>query len=119
MTNYETVTVETDFLILGAGLVSAVLGSGVGWVVGSVSPEFIAYLVHPLPVADPQGLGTALGLVSGLLLGAATMAFSLLVEAFRLWVMHGRAPKEPIPTRTPQPPGSEIQVRRSSTSPSA
>jgi hypothetical protein len=107
------------FLILGAGLVSAALGCGFGWVVGSVSPEFIAYLVQPQPVADAPGLGTALGLVSGLLLGAATMAFSLLVEAFRLWVLHGRAPKEAIPTRTPQPAGPEIQVRRSSTTPSA
>src|SRR5262249_42705910 len=81
-------------LIVLAGLGSAALGSGFGWLVGSLSPEFIALVAQPYHVADPQRLGAALGLVSGLLLGAAAMGFGLLVEAIRLWAKRGKSNSE-------------------------
>lgn len=78
-------------LVVLAGFVGAALGVGFGWLVGTLSPEFLALLAHPHAVIDPQRLGAALGLVTGLLLGAAVMAFGLLVEAFRLWILRGQA----------------------------
>jgi hypothetical protein len=86
-------------LIVIAGLGCAVLGSGFGWLIGTLSDEFIALLTHPYPVAEPQRLGAALGLVLGLLLGATAMGFGLLVEAFRQWALRGKpsgeAPPQP------------------------
>jgi hypothetical protein len=87
-------------LIVLAGLGCAALGSGVGWLVGTLSPEFIALVAQPSPVAQPQRLGAALGLVSGLLLGAAAMAFGLLVEAFRVWAVRGKVSREVAPNPT-------------------
>src|SRR5262245_11202544 len=81
-------------LIVLAGLGSAALGGGLGWLVGRLSPEFVGLLAQPSPVADPRRLGAAFGVVSGLLLGALAMAFGLLVDAVRAWAGRGRAAAE-------------------------
>jgi hypothetical protein len=88
-------------LIVIAGLVCAALGSGFGWLVGTLSPELIALIAQPTPVAEAQRLGAALGLVSGLFLGAGAMGFGLLVEAFRAWAIRGPASREVPPKPTP------------------
>ena len=87
-------------LIVVAALGCAALGSGFGWLVGNLSPEFIALVAQPYPVAEPERLGAALGLVSGLLLGAAAMGFGLLVEAFRAWATRGKVSREVPPRQT-------------------
>jgi hypothetical protein len=92
-------------LMVLAGLGCAALGSGVGWLVGTWSPEIIALVAQPSPVAQPQRLGAALGLVSGLLLGTAAMAFGLLVEAFRVWAARGQVSREVAPNPTPHQGG--------------
>jgi hypothetical protein len=69
---------------------------------GDLSPEFVALVAQPNPVADPPRLGAALGLVSGLLLGAGAMAFGLFVEALRAWALRNRAVRG-----APSNPGSE------------
>jgi len=84
-------------LIVIAGLGCGALGCGLGWLVGWLSPEFIALVAQPNSVEEPQRLGAALGLVSGLLLGAIAMAFGLLVEAFRAWAIRGKASREVLP----------------------
>jgi hypothetical protein len=91
-------------LIVLAGLGSAGLGGGFGWLVGDLSPEFIALLAQPYPVAEPPQLGMALGLVSGLLLGSFAMGFGLLVDALRLWAVavRGKTVKEPSTQAEPQ-----------------
>lgn len=76
---------KTFFLIFLAGLTGAAMGGAFGWLVGNQSSEFIELLAKPYKVVDPQQVGAALGLVCGLFLGAAAMAFGLFVEAFRLW----------------------------------
>ncbi len=81
-------------LIVLAGLGCALLGCGFGWLVGILSPEFIALIVQPYSVEVPDRLGAAIGLVSGLLLGTAAMMFGLLVEAFRAWVLRLKAGQE-------------------------
>jgi hypothetical protein len=92
-------------LILVAALGCAALGCGFGWLVGTLSPEFIALLTQPTPVDDPQRLGAALGLVFGLLIGAAAMGFGLLVEAFRTWVNRIKPSREVRPNQTPDQQG--------------
>lgn len=91
-------------LIFGAGLGCAVLGSGLGWVMGWLSPEFVALVVQPFPVAEPERMGTALGLVCGMLLGVSAMAFGLLVDVVRTWLVH-RAPRELPPNESLSPNG--------------
>src|SRR5262245_183030 len=88
-------------LIVLAGLGSAALGGGLGWLIGWMSPEFVALLAQPSPVAEPGRLGAAFGVVSGLLLGALAMAFGLLVEAVRAWAARGRAVAEAPPDEAP------------------
>jgi hypothetical protein len=87
-------------LIVIAALGCAALGSGFGWLVGALSPEFIELLTQPYPVAEPQRLGAALGLVLGLFLGAPAMGFGLLVEALRAWAGRGKPGKEAPPDPT-------------------
>jgi len=96
--------------ILLAGLGCGVLGAGGGWLIGRLSPEFIALVAQPVPVAEAENLGAALGAVSGLLLGAGAMAFGLVIEAFRAWALRPRPPAEPPPSR-PTAEGAGIRPR--------
>jgi hypothetical protein len=70
-------------LIFAAGMGSAFLGGALGWFIGILSPEFIQLVAGPFPVANPGELGAALGIVSGLLMGAMAMAFGLVIGVFR------------------------------------
>jgi hypothetical protein len=70
-------------IILGAALDSAILGGAFGSIIADMSPELIRCIASPQEVASPQGFGRALGAVSGLILGAATMIFVLALNAFR------------------------------------
>src|SRR5262249_26153208 len=83
-------TMRGFLLIVVAGLGGAALGCGVGWLVGLLSPEFIALVASPSPVTEPGRLGAALGLVCGLLLGALAMSVGLLVDVLRAWAGRGR-----------------------------
>jgi len=78
-------------LILFAGLGCAVLGGALGWLLGAISPEFVALVAQPHGVAEPARLGAALGTVSGLLLGFAAMVVGLLLGAFRAWLARGHS----------------------------
>jgi hypothetical protein len=78
--------------IVVAGIGCALLGGGFGWLLGWIAPEFLEMLAQPYPVAGPARLGLAVGMVAGLLLGAAAMAFGQLVEAIR---GRGRLPNPP------------------------
>jgi hypothetical protein len=77
-------------LIAAAGLGSAALGAGFGYLVGAVSPEFIDALAHPQPAREPERFGAALGMVCGLVVGAAAMVAGRLVGAARVWAAGGR-----------------------------
>jgi hypothetical protein len=70
-------------MILGAGIVSTVLGAGFGWLIGRLSPEFVQLLAMPIDVKEPERLATAIGAVSGLIIGAAAMVVGLIVSAIR------------------------------------
>jgi hypothetical protein len=70
-------------LILFAGLLSALLGAGFGWLVGNYAPEFIALLAKPYSVNSPASVGCATGAIAGLFIGAAAMTIGLLVAALR------------------------------------
>jgi len=72
--------VEYFAYILGASIVSGVLGGVFGAAIGRLSPEFVEDLFAP----DAQGItryAAALGAIWGLLLGTAAMAFCIAVEA--------------------------------------
>jgi hypothetical protein len=97
-------------LIVIAGLGSAALGTGLGWLVGILSPEFIGLVAQPNAVADPARLGAALGLVSGLLLGVAAMAFGLLVDAIRAWATRGKSGSEVPPSQASQLTGKATRA---------
>lgn len=61
-------------LILAGGALGSVCGVGFGAVVGAVSPEFINALTQPHPIQAPERAGAAMGMIGGLLVGAAAMA---------------------------------------------
>jgi hypothetical protein len=92
--------------ILAAGLGCSALGGGFGWLVGTISPDFMEFLVQPHSIAEPDRLGLACGLVAGLLLGAVAMGFGQLIGAFRFWAE--RAWKAgPCPPSDSKGPGSK------------
>ena len=72
-------------LILTGGIVGSILGMGFGALVGAVSPEFIDVLTHPIPIHAPEWAGAAMGLIGGLLIGAASMVAGRFVGAIRWW----------------------------------
>jgi hypothetical protein len=78
-------------LILVGAFIGAALGAGFGALVGLVSPEFVEALAYPQPINSPERLGTAMGMIAGLLLGAAAMAVGRLVGAARQWATSGRS----------------------------
>ena len=67
--------------IVGAALGSSVLGAIFGCVVALVSPEFVRSLTSPPQAASLVRYAAGLGMIWGLFLGTAAMAFSLLVAA--------------------------------------
>ena len=67
-------------LILGAGIVSSVLGGLFGHIVGYLSPDF-ALRMAPREVVNAAQYLTAKGAVWGLVLGACAMAFCIFVGA--------------------------------------
>jgi hypothetical protein len=66
-------------MIVAAALVSAVAGAAFGALLAYLSPEFVFGVGFPREVGNPVRFASALGAVVGLFLGAATMAFALLV----------------------------------------
>ena len=50
-----------------------------------MSPEFIDVLTQPHPVGAPERVGAAMGMIGGLLVGAAAMAAGRLIGAVRAW----------------------------------
>jgi hypothetical protein len=67
--------------IVGAALGSSVLGGLFGCVVALVSPEFVRNLASAPQAASLVRYAAGLGMIWGLFLGTAVMAFSLLVTA--------------------------------------
>jgi hypothetical protein len=67
--------------IVGAALGSSVLGGIFGCVVALVSPEFVTSLASPPQTASLVRYAVGLGMIWGLFLGTAVMAFSLLIAA--------------------------------------
>jgi hypothetical protein len=76
-------------LILVGGAIGAALGAGFGALVGFVSPEFINALVHPFAIQAHDRAGAAMGMISGLLIGAAAMAVGRFIGAIRIWAAGG------------------------------
>ena len=67
--------------IAGAALGSALLGGLFGSVVALVSPEFVRGLASAAAAASIVRYAASLGMIWGLFLGTAVMAFSLLISA--------------------------------------
>ena len=82
-------------LIVAAGIGCSILGGLFGFAIGSISPEFLrAITLIPqlgAEVQDAPRLGTAFGMVCGLFLGTAVMAFSLVLQTLREWITRGRS----------------------------
>jgi hypothetical protein len=70
-------------LILAAALVSSLLGAGFGWLIGHYAPEFFQLLAPWQTINAKDAVGAALGAITGLLLGAGTMAAGLLIGALK------------------------------------
>lgn len=67
--------------IVGAALGSSIAGGVFGCVVAVVSPEFVKSLTAPPEAGSLVRYAAGLGMVWGLFLGTAVMAFSLLIAA--------------------------------------
>lgn len=73
--------VREFLLILLAAVVSSLLGLAVGAGIGRLAPELIHHLTRPDKIAAPVNVGAAMGLISGLLIGAATMIAGRFITA--------------------------------------
>ncbi len=71
-------------MILGAALLSAVIGGLFAAGVATLSPEFVGGLFGP-QAKDVVRYAAAVGAVWGIFLGAGAMAFALAVAAFTQW----------------------------------
>jgi hypothetical protein len=70
------------FYIVGGALLSSALGGGFACIVALVSPEFVATLFSPTASAAGHSVvryAAAVGMIWGIFLGTAVMAFSLLL----------------------------------------
>jgi hypothetical protein len=67
--------------IVGAALGSSLLGGIFGSVVALVSPDFVRGLTATAAAASIVRYAAGLGMIWGLFLGAAVMAFSLFISA--------------------------------------
>jgi len=73
------------FLIVAGGFIGSALGAGFGALVGWLIPEFVVGLWRPEPVDSPARVGGGMGIVCGLLIGAAAMVAGRFVGAIRHW----------------------------------
>lgn len=89
-------------LIVAAGLLGSALGTGFGALVGVLSPEFVQAVIAPQPIVEPVRTGAAMGMIAGLLLGAATMVAGRFLGAVREWAT----------ARRPQPAPSSDHIAR-------
>lgn len=82
-------------LIVAAGIGCSILGGIFGYAIGAISPEFlqvITFIPHlGATVENAPRLGTAFGMICGLLLGAGAMAFSLVLQTLREGIARGRS----------------------------
>jgi hypothetical protein len=76
--------IRNFFLILGASLLSAVIGGLFGAGIAALSPEFVVGLFGPR-IADLVRYAAAVGAVWGVFIGAGAMIFALLVAAVANW----------------------------------
>ena len=67
------------FYIVAGALASSVIGGLFAGVVAFISPEFVKGLFSPAAGADLPRYAAAVGMIWGLFLGTAVMAFSLLL----------------------------------------
>lgn len=67
-------------MILGAALVSSLAGAMFGALLAYLTPEFVFGLGAPRELGGQIRFAAGLGAVIGLFLGAATMAFALVVD---------------------------------------
>lgn len=81
--------IQLFLAILGAALLSSLLGGAFGWLVAAISPEF-AVSLFCLPVRNIPGYAFAVGMVWGLFLGAAVgglaCSLTVILKAVALWV---------------------------------
>lgn len=68
-------------LVLAAALVSSILGALFAVIVAIVSPEFVRSLFSPQASGSVARYAAGVGMVWGLFLGTAVMAFSLLIAS--------------------------------------
>jgi hypothetical protein len=80
--------IKNFLLILAAALLSAVLGGLFAAGIAVLSPEFVAGLFSP-KTGSLVNYAAAVGAVWGLFIGAAAMAFGLLVAAIGNWFRPG------------------------------
>jgi hypothetical protein len=85
-------------VVMSCTLASGAAGGIVGAAVGRLAPSFVRWLHSPAGVAnvDPTEFGFGLGVVCGLLMGAATGVFLVCVLAVRdAWLArHGVPPSK-------------------------
>jgi hypothetical protein len=88
--------------VMSCTLASGAAGGIVGAAVGRMAPSFVRWLHSPngFNAVDPIEFGFGLGVICGLLMGAATGVFLICVLALRdAWLArHGLLPSEAKPT---------------------
>jgi hypothetical protein len=89
--------------VMSCTLASGLAGGIVGAAVGRFAPSFVRWLYSPgvgVANVDPTEFGFGLGVVCGLLMGAATGVFLVCVLALRdAWLArHGMLPSQAKPT---------------------
>jgi hypothetical protein len=67
------------FYIVAGSLASSVIGGLFACIVAFISPDFVSGLFSPKAGADLSRYAAAVGMIWGIFLGAAVMAFSLLL----------------------------------------
>ena len=73
--------IRNFLLILAAALVSSILGALFAVIVAFVSPEFVSTLFSPHIDGSVTRYAAGVGMIWGLFLGTAVMAFSLLIAS--------------------------------------
>ncbi len=86
--------VRSFVAIVGGALGSSALGGVFGSVVAVVSPEFVKTLASAPLTESPVRYAAGLGMIWGLFLGTAVMAFSILIATL-IRLTKALAAKEP------------------------